>query len=613
MPEKPILITDTTFRDGHQSLLATRLRTSEMELIAEEMNDVGFHSMEVWGGATFDSATRYLAEDPWDRLRTFKRLMPATPLAMLLRGQSLVGYRTYPDDLVRSFISTAASQGIDIFRVFDALNDEKNLSTAANSVKENGKHLQMTICYSITEEGGLLGSIYNIEYYKALAIRFEGMGADSICIKDMAGILAPYDAFNLISELKKTVSVPIQLHTHYTSGMASMTALKAIEAGLDILDTCLAPLALRTAQPAIEPLLVALSGSGREPDLDLDKIVNLGDQLESILEIHHDDLQSHRASVIDSKVLIHQIPGGMASNLIAQLKEADALDRLEDVLTEIPATRKDLGYPPLVTPISQMVGSQSVINVLQGRYNLISDQVKDYVYGMYGTPPAPIDTDLAKLALADYQRGSEPFNGRPAELLEPEMEQSSLSIKDITTNIEDILTYSLFPTTGLRFIKMKHGLENIPEDMKPKASRAHNDQQPAKIVKKSSNPPPKTNRARKFNVYVEGEFFEVEVDPADHRVTSAGQSGQLGSHPQTSAATNSSMEMSNVVSPMPGILLKYLVNQGDVVNAGDQIAVLEAMKMENSLPCSTAGTVGELPVTPGTMVTKGQILATIVS
>ena len=276
-------ITDTTFRDGHQSLMATRLRTGDMTPIAKDMDSVGFHSMEVWGGATFDTAIRFLGEDPWDRLRKFKELIPGTPLQMLLRGQSLVGYRNYADDVVDEFVKRSADVGIDIFRVFDALNDERNLQRAATAVMKSGKHLQMTICYSVTEEGRMGGDIYNISYYVERAKAFESMGADSICIKDMAGILAPYDAFELVSALKNVLHIPIQLHTHYTSGMASMTVLKAIEAGVDVVDTCLAPLAMRTAQPAIEPLLISLKGGDKDPGLDMDKILRLGDYMESVL------------------------------------------------------------------------------------------------------------------------------------------------------------------------------------------------------------------------------------------------------------------------------------------------------------------------------------------
>ena len=385
MAANPVKITDTTFRDAHQSLMATRLRMSDMEPIAAMMDSIGLHSAEVWGGATFDAATRYLAEDPWERLRTFKRLMPKTPLMMLLRGQNLVGYRNYANDVVDAFVHRASETGIDIFRVFDALNDERNVERAAKAVRSAGKHLQMTICYSVTE-GRMGGPIYSLDYFVTKAKRFEAMGADSICLKDMGGLMAPYDAHKLVSTLKPILSVPLQLHTHYTSGMASMTVIKAAEAGVDVVDACLAPLALRTSQPAVEPLVVALEGSDRATGLDLDRLMEMGDYLESILPKYRHHMQSPRAAVIDTKVLRHQIPGGMASNLISQLREADALDRLDEVLSDIAVTRRELGHPPLVTPMSQMIGSQAVSNVLFGRYKMMSGQIRDYFYGLYGRP-----------------------------------------------------------------------------------------------------------------------------------------------------------------------------------------------------------------------------------
>ncbi|MCI0439425.1 MAG: pyruvate carboxylase subunit B, partial [Chloroflexi bacterium] len=452
MAKNPIKITDTTFRDAHQSLMATRLRTEDMEPIAARMDSVGFHSMEVWGGATFDATTRYLAEDPWERLRIFKRLMPRTPLMMLLRGQTLVGYRTYASDVVDAFVGRAAEVGIDIFRVFDALNDEWNLERAAQAVRDSGKHLQMAICYSVTE-GRLGGLIYNLDYFVEKARRFQDMGADSICLKDMGGIMAPYDAHELVTALKPILRVPLQLHTHYTSGMASMTVLKAIEAGIDVVDTCLAPLALRTAQPAIEPLVTTLRGTDRDTGLDMEKLIEMGDYLESVLPKYREHMESPRAAVIDAKVLSHQIPGGMASNMISQLREAGALDRLDEVLREIPRTRQELGYPPLVTPMSQMIGSQSVSNVLFGRYKMVSGQVKDYVYGLYGRPPAPVDARIVATALKDYPRGQQPVSTKPADLIEPELQQARDAIRDISSDIEDVLTYALYPTTGLRFLR----------------------------------------------------------------------------------------------------------------------------------------------------------------
>ena len=458
MPSNPLRITDTTFRDGHQSSIATRLRTEDMLPLAPEMDKVGFHSMEVWGGATFDVCIRFLNEDPWERLRTLKRLMPNTPLQMLLRGQNLVGYRNYPDDVVEEFIREAASSGIDIFRIFDALNDERNLETSIRVVKECGKHAQATICYSLTE-GRMGGEVFNLDYYLEKARKLQELGADSLCIKDMAGLISPYDAYELVRGIKRAVDIPVQLHTHYTSGMASMSYLKAAEAGVDVVDTALAPLALRSSQPAVGPLPARLRGTERDPGLDLDLIFRLGERLEEILKGYRDYFDTTRVAVIDTKVLQHQIPGGMTTNLVAQLKEAKALDRLPEVYEEIPRTRKDMGYPPLVTPTSQIVGVQAVLNVLFGRYKMITQQVKDYFYGLYGRPPAPVNPEVQKLALKGYPRGETPIDCRAADVLEPEMEKAREATRGIARSRGDVLIYALYPQPGLEFLKRKYGLE----------------------------------------------------------------------------------------------------------------------------------------------------------
>ena len=617
MTKSPIKITDTTFRDGHQSLLATRLRMEDMEPMASEMDQVGFYSMEVWGGATFDTATRFLGEDPWERLRKFKALMPNTPLSMLLRGQSLVGYRTYADDVVQKFIERSSENGIDIFRVFDALNDEWNLSKAAESVKNMGKHLQMTLCYSVTESGRMGGPIYSLDYYLSKAELFESMGADSICIKDMAGLLAPYDAFELVKGLKEKISVPLQLHSHYTSGMASMTVLKAIEAGVDVVDTSLAPLALRTSQPAVEPLVVTLGGTPYDPGLNLDHLLRLGDQLESILPKYRHHLESPKAAVIDAKVLSHQIPGGMASNLLSQLREADAIEKLDEVLEEIPATRKDLGYPPLVTPMSQMIGSQSVSNVLFGRYKMISGQVKEYVYGMYGRSPSDIDAEVTKTALKDYEKGNIQIHERPANLLDPELENAKSEVSNITDDIDDVLIYALYPTTGLKFLRIKHGLDQMPEEMKAE----FNPKPVFSSDQTTSEHPPKSQSTRTFNVYVEDEYFKVDVDPVDgsinQMVPTSSQSNLISSQTNAPNASDGGSENSGptdgetLVSPMPGILLRYLVEEGDEVKIGEPVAILEAMKMENTLPSPETGTIQKLRVTAGATVVKGDVLLVI--
>ncbi len=463
----PLAITDVTLRDGHQSNLATRMRTEDMVDIAGQMDKVGFHSMEVWGGATLDVATRFLNEDPWERVRVLKKLLPNTPLQMLLRGQNLVGYRHYADDVVAAFVSYAAEAGIDIFRIFDALNDERNLAASTEAVKKAGKHAQLTICYSLTEPT-MGGPVFNLDYYLGKASTMQDMGADSICIKDMAGILAPNDAFELVTALKKVIKVPLSLHTHYTSGMASMTCLKASEAGIDIIDTGLAPFALRSGPPAIEPITVALRGTPRDTGLDLDSLLDIGRQLEAIAPKYRDFLNKTRMSVIDTGVLAHQVPGGMISNLASQLRQAKALDRLNEVYEEIPRVRKELGYPPLVTPLSQMVGVLAVQNVVAGRYKLVPTQIQDYCYGLYGKSPAPIDPEVQATILKHYKRGTTPITCRPADVIEPELEEARELVKDISTEMGDVLIAALYPQTGLRFLKWKYGLEEPPASVKAK-------------------------------------------------------------------------------------------------------------------------------------------------
>jgi pyruvate carboxylase subunit B len=581
------------------------------------MDNAGFHSLEVWGGATFDVATRFLFDDPWDRLRTVKRLAPKTPLQMLLRGQNLVGYRNYADDVVDAFVPYTAQCGMDIFRIFDALNDERNLLRAHEAVKRTGKHSQLTICYSVTEEGRMGGRVYNLDYFLGKARTLEKMGADSICLKDMAGMLAPPDAYALITALKKTVRVPIQLHTHYTSGMAAMTVLKAAEAGVDVVDTALAPLALRTSQPAIEPLLVALRGEPRDPGLDLNEMIALGEYFETLTPYLRQFMTETRLALIDPRVLTHQVPGGMVSNLVSQLREAEALDRLPDVLEDLPRTRRELGYPPLVTPTSQIVGVQAVNNVLFGRWKVISSQVKDYCYGLYGLPPAPIDPNVREMALKGYPRGETPITGRAADSLNPEMEKAQEATKGVAKNPGDVLIYALYPTTGMQFLKVKYGMaERTPDPAAAKPAPA------------SAAPPPAASaHARTFNVYVNGSSYQVVVDPADG-ARSPARSAPRGAAPRAAAAARPAAAPAaapapaaagaalkegeaGIPAPMPGIVVRHVAQVGAKVRAGETIVVLEAMKMENALPAPVDGVVKEFRHAPGAKVAKGEVLAII--
>ena len=426
--KKPVHITDLTLRDGHQSLFATRMTTDDMLPIAEKMDSIGFYSMEVWGGATFDVMTRFLNEDPWERVKLLKQKMPNTKLQMLLRGQNLVGYRNYADDVVEAFVEKAAEVGIDIFRVFDALNDERNFIAAFKAIKKCGKHIQGAISYSLTEKR-LGGPIFNIDYYIGKAKKIEDMGADSLCIKDMAGIISPYDAYELVSQLKANISIPVHLHTHYTSGMASMALLKAIEAGADGIDTCLAPFAMRSSHCAVEPFVVTLQDTPHETGFNLETIAEIDEYLESIVPKYMNFADTTRFSVIDIGVLMHQIPGGMISNLVSQLKQAKAIHRLKEVYEEIPATRKDLGFPPLVTPTSQIVGVQAVFNVIAGRYKMITNEVRDYFYGLYGRPPVPVNEEIRQKALKNYAKGNIPIDTRPGDVIEPELPEGTRGIE----------------------------------------------------------------------------------------------------------------------------------------------------------------------------------------
>jgi pyruvate/oxaloacetate carboxyltransferase len=415
--------------------------------IAEKIDEVGFFSLEMWGGATFDVAIRFLAEDPWERIRTLKRHIKRTPFQMLLRGQNVVGYRNYPDDVVIKFVEKAAENGIDIFRVFDALNDIRNMEVAIKTVKKAGKHAQGSICYTISP-------VHTIKYYVETAQKLAELDCDSICIKDMAGMLAPQPAYELITALKKKVGLPVHLHSHSTSGMVMMTYLRACEAGVDIIDTAFSPLAWGTSQPPVESVAAALKGTPYDPGFDLELLSEIADYFQELREKYYDPLKliDSKAERVDASIIVHQIPGGMFSNLLEQLREQKALDRLKEVLKEVPKVRKELGYPPLVTPTSQLVGIQAVCNVLSGkRYSIVPKEIKDYVKGFYGKPPAPINPKVKEKIIGD----EEPITCRPADLLEPAFDKMSDEVKSYIESEEDKLTYALFPQTALEFFKKR--------------------------------------------------------------------------------------------------------------------------------------------------------------
>ncbi|MDO4301603.1 MAG: oxaloacetate decarboxylase subunit alpha [Clostridia bacterium] len=444
---KPIKICDCTLRDGQQSLIATRMRIEDMLPVLDKMDKVGFGALEVWGGATFDSCLRYLREDPWERLRKFRSAFKNTKLQMLLRGQNILGYRHYADDVVDAFVRKSIENGIDILRIFDALNDARNLETAVKAVKkENGAHAQLAISYTLSD-------VHTLEYYVKLAKSYRDLGADSICIKDMAGLLLPQPAYDLVKAIKEEINLPVEVHSHYTSGVAAMTYMKAIEAGADIIDTDMSPLSMGTAQPATEVMVAALKGTEYDTGLDENLLKEISDYFKPIREeAIESGLLSPKMLAVDIATLLYQVPGGMLSNLVSQLKGANAEDKYDEVLKEIPKVRADLGYPPLVTPSSQIVGTQAVLNVLMGeRYKMVPKETKDIVRGMYGRTPVPISEEIRKKIIGD----EEPVTCRPADNIAPELEKIEAEMRDYKEKEEDVLSYALFPQQALEFFKFR--------------------------------------------------------------------------------------------------------------------------------------------------------------
>lgn len=441
-----VMITETVLRDAHQSLIATRMKTEEMIPILETLDQVGYYSLEVWGGATFDASLRFLNEDPWDRLRTIGKTVQNTKLQMLLRGQNLLGYKHYADDVVIEFVKKAIYNGIDIIRIFDALNDVRNIEVALKTTKKEGGHAQAAISYTISP-------VHDTSLYVKIAKDMENMGADSICLKDMSGILTPYYGYELISNLKAAVKVPIQLHTHYTSGMGSMTYLKAIEAGVDVVDTAISPMALGTSQPPTEPLVASLQNTDRDSQLNLDILNEIAEYFRPIKDKYlSSGLLDPKVLGVDINALVYQVPGGMLSNLVSQLKMQNALNKYEEVLKEVPRVREDLGYPPLVTPMSQMVGTQAVFNVILGeRYKMVPKEIKAYVKGEYGRPTVKISDDIRKKIIGD----EEIIACRPADLISPQLNNFKKEIEEFYEQEEDILSYALFPQVALEFFKYR--------------------------------------------------------------------------------------------------------------------------------------------------------------
>lgn len=594
---KPVEITDVTLRDAHQSLLATRMRTEDMLPICEQLDAIGFWSLEVWGGATFDACVRFLKEDPWERLRQLRAALPNTRLQMLLRGQNLLGYRHYADDVVEAFVSAAAENGIDVFRVFDALNDLRNLEVAMKAVKNSGKHAQGTICYTTSP-------VHTAELFAQQAKALRNMGADSIAIKDMAGLLTPYATYDLVKAIKDEVDLPLAIHSHATSGLAPLCQMKAIEAGADRIDTAISSLAGGTSHPSTESQVAALKGTPYDPGLDLEALRDIADYFREVRKKYHQFESEYTRE--DVSVQINQVPGGMMSNLANQLKEQNALDRIRDVFDEIPRVREDLGYPPLVTPTSQIVGTQAVYNVLSGeRYKTITNEVKRYLQGGYGQPPAAVSPAVLKKAI-----GNETVSdARPADALKPEMDTLTGDIKDWAHSREDVLTYAMFPDLGRDFLQKRAEDQLEPEPLLPPEA-SH------KAVAASPT---------EFKVDVHGETYDVAI-------TGVGEYGSgkrklyvsldgmpeevvfetLGEYTAEAASgRKKATEPGHVTPAMPGNIVDVLVAEGDTVDAGQAVLITEAMKMETEIHAGIQGTVKAVYVQKGDRVTPGEVLVEI--
>ena len=564
-----VKIIETALRDAHQSLIATRLRTEDMVPIIEDMDKVGYFSLEAWGGATFDSCIRFLNEDPWERLKTFKEHLTKTPIQMLLRGQNLVGYKHYADDFVQAFVEKSYENGVDVFRIFDALNDSRNMEMSIKTAKQQGAYVMGTISYTISP-------VHTIEKYVDFAKELAAWECDAITIKDMAGLITPQVATDLTTALKDELDLPVNLHSHCTSGMTLMSYQAAVNAGVDMLDTAISPFSGGTSQPPTESVVAALESTPYATGIDLKVLSKIKEYFAELNE-KYNALFDPLASTVDTDVLIYQVPGGMLSNLVSQLKQQDALDKYDDVLAEIPKVRKDLGYPPLVTPTSQIVGVQSVMNVLMGeRYKNITKEVQEYLKGYYGRAPAEINQELYKEAIGD----EEPITCRPADLLEPELENArkKLEEENLIKKEEDVLTYAMYPTIAEKFLKGEAVAEEIPE---PKHEYT------------ASNIP------NEYDVEVDGEVFSVRILPTGYMEMEPG-GGKVA--PVVEGALTSAMQ---------GMIVKLKVKVGDQVNEGDTVAVLEAMKMENDVKADKTGQITDIFISEGDTVEKGDMLMVI--
>ncbi|MCH8537095.1 MAG: sodium-extruding oxaloacetate decarboxylase subunit alpha [Alkalimonas sp.] len=587
---KPLLLTELVLRDAHQSLLATRMRLDDMLPIAEKLDKVGYWSMESWGGATFDSCIRYLGEDPWHRIRALKKAMPNTKQQMLLRGQNLLGYRHYADDVVEAFVERAATNGVDVFRIFDAMNDIRNLQTAVQAAVKVDAHAQGTMSYTVSP-------VHTIDMWVDMAVQLEDMGCHSICIKDMAGLLKPYVAEELITRIKEAVKIPLAMQCHATTGLSTATYQKAIDAGIDMLDTAISSMSMTYGHSATETMVAITEGTEHDTGLDLVLLAEIAAYFREVRKKYAKFEGSLKG--VDARILLAQVPGGMLTNMESQLKEQDALDKLDTVLKEIPKVREDLGFIPLVTPTSQIVGTQAVLNVLTGeRYKSITKETAGVLKGEYGATPAEVDSELQKRVLD----GAEPVTCRPADLLQPEMKKLTKELKEIaskediklaTDQIDDVLTYALFPQVGLKFLKNRDNpaaFEPVPEAAAEGGA-----------VSVASSVPSGTAA---YSVRVDGKVYEVEV----------AASGELNSIkpvveeniPGSASVTRSG----TLTAPLAGNIWKIVTKTGAQVKKGDIVIIMEAMKMETEVRAAVDGTIQQIHVSAGDAVTNGDVLIT---
>jgi pyruvate carboxylase subunit B len=608
-------ITDVILRDAHQSLIATRMRTEDMLPICEQLDRIGFWSLEVWGGATFDACLRFLKEDPWERLKKLRAALPNTRLQMLLRGQNLLGYRHYSDDVVRAFVERAAGNGMDVFRIFDALNDTRNLETAIAAVKQAGKHAQGTICYTISP-------VHDIQAFVQMTRKLESMGCDSIAIKDMAGLLTPLVTAELFDSVTGAVSLPVHLHIHATAGTAEMCQLKAIENGCRHIDTAISAFAGGASHAPTESMVAALRNTEYDTGLDLEALQSIGFYFRGVRKRYHQFESEYTG--LDTRVQVYQVPGGMISNLHTQLREQGALDRMNDVFSEIPAVRKDLGYPPLVTPTSQIVGTQAVLNVLTGkRYGTITNEVKLYLQGRYGKAPAPFDPDVQRMAIGTQNT----IDVRPADLLDDEMNKLRTAVGTLAGSEEDVLTYAMFPEIGKDFLTQRRDGTLVPEALE--AAPVDTSGGPAR----QSDSTERRSRPTEFNITLHGESYHVKVTGTGHRTQddrpfymtvdgvpeevhvetldeSPGE-GDPGKKTVKGSKRPRATLPGHVTTSMPGTIIDVLVAMDDKVEAGTPLLITEAMKMETEIQAPIAGTITAINVIKGDTVNPDETLIEI--